>query len=181
VTIYSIATKFGIRICPYPTFQCTEFQGNRIMLLCFMTIFTLWQKEGRNSPNFRRFIYLRKTLHDLVENWNVRWWHWPTFPLQKSFSFIKVSQSYVYVKIALLFFLLITHGCGVVWYAGFLGRTTHYCVSWWQVGHNICPTYLLNLTYFILKYLQRLFSNIVYEIAISKYSHAIYSYRTTAP
>jgi len=26
-------------------------------------------------------------------------------------SFIKVSQSYVYVKIALLFFLLIAHGC----------------------------------------------------------------------
>jgi len=32
----------------------------------------------------------------------------------KSFGFVKVSQNYVHVKIALLFFLLITHRCGAV-------------------------------------------------------------------
>jgi len=28
MTIYGIATKFGIRMCLYPAFQCTKFQGN---------------------------------------------------------------------------------------------------------------------------------------------------------
>jgi len=56
--------------------------------------------------------YLGNTWRNLVEIWNVRWWCWLEFPLQKSVGFIEVSHSYIYVKIALLFFLLITHGCG---------------------------------------------------------------------
>jgi len=87
-------------------FQCTKFQGNQIMLLCFTTTFTPWRKKTK--PIFGSS-YLRNTWHDLVKIWNVKWWCWPTFPPQKSFDFVKVSRSYVYVKIALLFFLLITH------------------------------------------------------------------------
>jgi len=45
VTIYGIASKFGIRMHPYPAFQCTIFQGNQIMFMCFMKTFTLWWKE----------------------------------------------------------------------------------------------------------------------------------------
>jgi len=40
VTIYGIATKFGIRMHPYPDFQCTKFQGNQIMPLCVIATFT---------------------------------------------------------------------------------------------------------------------------------------------
>jgi len=56
VTIYGIATKFGIRMHPY---RCTKFQGNPIMPLCFIATFTPWRKEEkkqRDSANFWRFI-----------------------------------------------------------------------------------------------------------------------------
>jgi len=29
VTIYGIGTKFDMKMFPYPTFQCTKFQGNQ--------------------------------------------------------------------------------------------------------------------------------------------------------
>jgi len=45
VTIYGITTKFGIEMHPYPDFQCTKFQGNRIMHLYFITTFTPLRKE----------------------------------------------------------------------------------------------------------------------------------------
>jgi len=39
--------------------------------------------------------------------------------LQKWFGFIEVSWGYIYVKITLLFFMLITHGCGMLaWLLG---------------------------------------------------------------
>jgi len=94
------------------TFLCT----NRITRLRFMT-FTLWQKEGKKTKETLVIFedsYLRNGWHNLVKFLNVRWWHWLVFPLQKSSSFVKASQSYVYTKITLLFFLLITHGCGVL-------------------------------------------------------------------
>jgi len=42
-------------------------------------------------------------------------------------GFVKVSQSYVYMKIALLFFLLITHGCGTP--ASWAARHTTMCLD----------------------------------------------------
>jgi len=49
VTIYGITTKFGIKMHPYPDFQCTKFQGNRIMHLRFITTFTHLRKEKKNE------------------------------------------------------------------------------------------------------------------------------------
>jgi len=69
------------------------------------------RKNEETKPIFEG-LYLGNAQCDLVELWNVRWCHWLAFLLQKSFGFVKVSQSYLYRKIALLFFLLITHGCG---------------------------------------------------------------------
>jgi len=65
------------------------------------------KKKRRNSANFWRFIALLSRKHLAWFSWNFRLWCWPAFPALKSFSFIKVSWSYVglYVKIALLFFL----------------------------------------------------------------------------
>ena len=77
MTIYGITTKFGIEMHPYPDFQCTKFQGNRIMHLCFITTFTPLRKEEKKEkknektqPTFEGS-YLRNAWHDLVENWNV--------------------------------------------------------------------------------------------------------------
>jgi len=70
------------------------------------------RRKKQTKPIFKGS-YLENTQYDLVEIWNMRWWHWLAFPLQKSFCFIKVSRSYVYMKISLLFFLLITHGCSL--------------------------------------------------------------------
>jgi len=49
VTIYGITIKFGIRLHPYPDFQCTKFQGNRIMPLCFIATFTKKKKTNKLS------------------------------------------------------------------------------------------------------------------------------------
>jgi len=49
------------------------------------------------------------------------------YPLQKSVGFVEVSQSYICVKIALLFFLLITHGCGAP--ASWAARHTIVCLD----------------------------------------------------
>jgi len=70
--IYGIATKFGIRMRLYPTFQCTEFQGNWIMYLCFITTFTPRRKEekkGKNEETKLTFkgLYLGNAWCDLVE------------------------------------------------------------------------------------------------------------------
>jgi len=97
-------------------FRCTKFQGNQILLLCFTTIFTPWRKKKKRKNEETMPIfecsYLGNALHNLVEILNVRWWRCQAFSAQKLCSFIKVSRSYVYVKIALLFFPLITHRCG---------------------------------------------------------------------
>jgi len=108
VTIYGITTKFSIRMHPYPNFQGTKFQGNQIMPLCFIATFIPLQKEEKKEetwPNFEGS-YLRNAWRDLVEIWNVKWWRWLAFPALKSFSFIKMSRSYVYMKIA---FVLCCH------------------------------------------------------------------------
>jgi len=130
VTIYGITIKFSIRICLYPTFQCTKFQGNWIIHLCFATTFIPWWKEEEKNEETKPIfegLYLGNTWCNLVKIWNVRWWHWPAFLLQKSFCFVKVSRSYAYVKIALLFFLLITHGFGAP--ASWAARHTTVCLD----------------------------------------------------
>jgi len=116
VTISGIATKFCISMRPYPPFQHIKSQGNQIMILCFTTTFTPWQKEEKRKKNEEtkpifEGSYLGKTSRHLFEIWIVRWWCLPAFPSQKPFGFIKLSQSYIYMKMALMLFLLIIHGC----------------------------------------------------------------------
>jgi len=53
VIIYGTTTKFGIRM-HYPTFQCTKFQGNWIMHLCFITTFTPLQKKMKKLSRFSK-------------------------------------------------------------------------------------------------------------------------------
>jgi len=49
------------------------------------------------------------------------------FLAHKSFGFVKVSWSYVCMKIALLFFLLITHRCGAP--ASWAAQNTTVCLD----------------------------------------------------
>ena len=57
MTTYGIATKFGIGMHPYPDFQCTKFQGNRIMHLCFITTFTpLRKEEEKKTKKLSQFL-----------------------------------------------------------------------------------------------------------------------------
>jgi len=67
MTIYDITTTFGIRMHPYPDFQCTKFQGNQIMPLCFIATFTPLRKEEKKEtqPTFEGS-YLGNAWHDLV-------------------------------------------------------------------------------------------------------------------
>jgi len=69
VTIYGITTKFGIEMHPYPDFQCTKFQANRIMPLCFITTFTPLRKEEKKKETKPIFedSYLGNARCDLVE------------------------------------------------------------------------------------------------------------------
>jgi len=75
VTIYGITTTYGIRMHPYPDFQCSKFQGHQIMPLCFIATFTPLRKEEKkkkkkkkrkNQPTFEGS-YLKNALRDLVE------------------------------------------------------------------------------------------------------------------
>jgi len=142
MTIYAITTKFGIRMCLYSAFLCTKFQGNWIMHLCFITTFTPWRKENNEEikPIFEGS-YLGNTRCDLVKIWNVRWWHWSAFSLQKLFCFVKVSWNYVNVRIVFLFFLLITHGCGAP--ASWAARHTTMCfdLNFTKWTHSTIPVW----------------------------------------
>jgi len=72
-------------------------------------------KKTKKLSQFSK-VHISETPGTIQLNWNwiVRWWHCLAFSLQKLFCFVKVSRSYLYVKIAFLFFsvLLITHECG---------------------------------------------------------------------
>jgi len=119
------------------------------------TFITGWKKKKNeeNQPIFERS-YLRNTWRDLVEIWNVRWWRWLAFPLQKLFGFAKVSQSYVYVKIALLFFLLISHGCGALTSWG--ARHTTVCLDI-ETSTNLASGQLLLVCTFTMYWRQNMY------------------------
>jgi len=134
VSVYCILTKLGTKMRPYTTFMCTKFQGNQTIHFRFMVTFIWRQKEGKKNkkkneetkPVFES-LYLRNAWRDLVEIWNARYWQWRASAQQRSSGFVKAARSYIYAKITLLFFLLIYSR---VWRTGFLGRKTHYRVSW---------------------------------------------------
>jgi len=59
--------------------------------LCFDNFKTTTKKKNQETQPIFKGSYLRNAWHNLVEIWNVRWWHWLAFPPQKSFGFVKVS------------------------------------------------------------------------------------------
>ena len=122
--VYRILTNLGSKICFYTTFLCTKFQGNPTIHFCLMVTLTSLQKQ-ETRPIFRSS-YLRNSWCNLVKILNVVCGQWRASPQQKSSSFVQAARSYVCIK-TLLFFLSIHWN---VWHAGFLGRTTHYHVSW---------------------------------------------------
>ena len=69
MTIYRILTKLDTKMCPYTTFLCTKFQGNRIIHLHFMVTLAPLQKEEKNDETKPIFgsSYLGNAWHDLVE------------------------------------------------------------------------------------------------------------------
>jgi len=102
------------------------YQISRQLDSVFITTFTPWWNEDKKKETKPIFegSYLGNAQWDLVEIWNVRL-TLAGILTTKMFCFIKVSRSYVYVKIEFLFFLLITHGYGMP-----ASCITHYCVSW---------------------------------------------------
>jgi len=61
MTIYDITTTFGIRMHPYPDFQCTKFQGNQIMPLCFIATFTPLRKEEKKKLSQLLKVHISET------------------------------------------------------------------------------------------------------------------------
>jgi len=129
VTIYGNENKFGIRKQPYSTYQCTKFPGSKIMI--FVITFTPWQKEEKwkKIKEISQFLKVHiletpGTIFLKFGSWgdnNGRHYRCKNHLISLKFH----GATYNYVKITLLFFLLITRGC----VTGFLGHTTHYCVS----------------------------------------------------
>jgi len=117
-------------MCHYTTFLCTKFQGNRIIRSHFMVTLTPFtkRKKKKKLSQFLEVHILENAWRDLFEIWNLGYWRWRASAQQKSSGFVQATQSYVCAKIALLFFLLIYSR---VWRASFLGRMTHYRVSWY--------------------------------------------------
>jgi len=74
VTIYGTTTKFDIRMCLYPTFQCTKFQGNGILHLCnFHTLTKRRKIMKKNNYEETKPVFegscLGNVWCDLVEMW----------------------------------------------------------------------------------------------------------------
>jgi len=139
------------------------------MPLCTFT--PLWKEERKKNEETQSTFegsYLRNAWCDLVEIWNVRWWRWPAFSALKSFSFIKVSRSYVYVKIALLFFLLITHWCGAL--ASWAARHTTVCVIiFFMLLESECLVCVLYYVKPKSKLYAHSFYNCIYNIYLKSY------------
>jgi len=62
-------------------------------------------------------------------------------------GFVEVARSYVSVKIALLFFLLITHGCGAL--ASLAARHTNVCLDYTEMLVKD-ELFLVLLFYFVI-------------------------------
>jgi len=143
VSVYRIITKLGTKMCHYTTFLCTKFSrqsDNPFPLYGNFHTKTKRRKKNKKKNEETKPIfessYLTNAWRDLVEIWNVGYWQWRASPQQKSSGFEQAERSYVYAKIAFLFFLLIYSR---VWRTGFLGHTTHYCVSLlehWKEGSS---------------------------------------------
>jgi len=85
-------------------FSVPNFKGIGNAFVFYNNFHTLTKRRRKNEETKPIFegSYLRNTQCDLVEIWNVRWWHLPVFTMQNSFGFVKLSLSYICMNIALL-------------------------------------------------------------------------------
>jgi len=126
VTIYGIATKFGIRMCPYPAFWWTKFQGNRITPLCFMITFTPWRKE--KQPIFE----VIWEILGVFCSWNLKY-EVMTLASISTAKIIWFCKSFTEILICENRIIVLPVNNSQVWCTGFLGHTTHYHMSWLHV------------------------------------------------
>jgi len=123
VTIYGIATKFGIGMHPYPNFQCTKFQGNLIMHLCFITTFTPLRKVEEKKKNEETKPIFEGS-YQVRFSWNLKC----EVVTLAGISNAKIVL-FLHIRENCIFVLPVNNS--LVWRAGFLGCTTHYRVSWY--------------------------------------------------
>jgi len=67
--VYSIATKFGIKMCPYPAFQLRHSDNAVLFYNNFHTLMKRRKKLLETQPIFKGS-YLGNIWRDLVEIWN---------------------------------------------------------------------------------------------------------------
>ena len=94
-----------------------------------ITFMPWWKEEKKPEKNEEtksifESLSLGNHWHDLVEIWSVGYWWWRASPQQKSSSFIQAVWSYVYAKIAILFFLSM---CGTL--VSWAARHTTGCLN----------------------------------------------------
>ena len=87
------------------------------------------RKKSKEKYETCSLLYLRNGWYDLLQIWNVASHHKRALIWQIWCSSDKRSRIYECVKIATLLFLLI-YSLLFARAPSFLGRTTHYCVSW---------------------------------------------------
>jgi len=135
MTIYGITTKFGIRMCPYPAFQFTNFQGNQIILL--YTFIPWWNEEKkitrrRKTKPILKGSYLRFA-------WDMICLAWFSWILEcevmklagiSTAKIVLLCQSVMELRMRENYIIVLPVNNSRVCRAGFLGCTTQYQLSW---------------------------------------------------
>ena len=106
VNVHRIATKRGTKIRRNESFTCAKFQPNWSMHSCFMVDFVKCAKRRKKLRKNPNFGCLY-----LGNGWS---------------DFLQIENCIFFLPVNIL----------TVWRAGFLGRTTHYCMSRsvWHTG-----------------------------------------------
>ena len=129
--VYCVLTKLGTKMCPYTTFLCSKFQFNQITLI---VTFTPWRKE-ENKQEQKKWKKLSQFLKVYISETNA----WTillecgVLMVEGIFSAKRSStkhKSSTKLDIHKNCIIVLPVNIVIMWYAGFLGHTTHYCVSW---------------------------------------------------
>ena len=134
VNVHRIPTKVGTEIRLNEPFKCAKFQPNPSMHSCFMANFANVRNEIKKKKTKklkRNFVrsYLGNGWSDFLQIWYVDYPNWAARLQQIWFQSDKGSQSYIGVKIAFSFFLLIYSRCGAS--ASWVARHTIVCLDYW--------------------------------------------------
>jgi len=143
VTIYCIATNQDAPLSSLSVYQISRQSDN---VFVFITTLTPWLRKNEETQPIFKGSYLGNAWHDLVEIWNVRWWCWSAFLPQKLFVLFKCHRATYMWK--LHYFSPVNNS--QVWSAGFLGRMTHYHVSWFVT--NCCCIFVVFCSIFFQRF-----------------------------